>query len=351
MASSREVGAAAAAEQLGSMTLSGSEERTDDETDHTTAENGTPAKMCSACGKKSDALKKCTACKCVCYCDKECQNKHWKEHKKECKRVKKVLDKRGGKLDLGTEMDVGPLGKSPQREECPICMHVLPMHTKLHVFLACCGKKICSSCSFQHQMRSEERTCAFCRDPMPESREEYLVLLRKRVELKDRNALRNMGGYYGSIGEHGGPVDQTKCIDFLRQAAGLGSPSAYAQLGVFQENGEMGLEQNEEEAFKYFKKAAEGGDVSSMHNVGKKEGRNGNDIAAMRHLRLAASGGYRPSMETLIGLFGIGLLQHGDLAETLQAMYAARAEMKSDDRDEYIKYLKMTGEYEAEYDH
>ena len=51
---------------------------------------------------------KCRACKCVWYCDKECQNKHWKEHKKECKRIKKELDKRGGKLDLGTELDVGP---------------------------------------------------------------------------------------------------------------------------------------------------------------------------------------------------------------------------------------------------
>ena len=74
--------------------------------------------MCSACGKSSDTLKKCAACKCVWYCDKKCQNKHHKEHKEECRPIKKVLDKRGGKLDVGTELNVGPLGKMPPREEC-----------------------------------------------------------------------------------------------------------------------------------------------------------------------------------------------------------------------------------------
>ena len=79
--------------------------------------NEAPTKLfCSACGKESNTLKKCDGCKCVWYCDKECQNKHWKEHKKECKVIKKELDKRGGKLDIGTEMDVGPLEKLPQQE-------------------------------------------------------------------------------------------------------------------------------------------------------------------------------------------------------------------------------------------
>jgi len=77
-----------------------------------------PSKMCSACEKESDAAKCCNGWRCVWYCDKKCQNKHWKEHKKECRRIKKELDKRGGKLDLGTEEDVGPLGKLPPRIHC-----------------------------------------------------------------------------------------------------------------------------------------------------------------------------------------------------------------------------------------
>ena len=72
----------------------------------------------------------------------------------------------------------------------------------------------------------------------------------------------------------------------------------------------------------------------------------GDGVAAMRHWRLSASGGSKASMGALIGCFEHGLLQHKDLAETLQVFYRARAEMKSEDRDQYISYLKETGEYE-----
>ena len=55
-------------------------------------------------------------------------------------------------------------------------------------------------------------------------------------------------------------------------------------------------------------------------------------------------------MKTLIVCFEIGILHHDDLAETLQAFYRSRFEMKSEDRDLYIKHLKMIGEYETEYE-
>ena len=66
----------------------------------------------------------------------------------------------------------------------------------------------------------------------------------------------------------------------------------------------------------------------------------------MRHMRLSASGGYRPSTEALIKYFEFGFFRHDDLAETLQAMYCARVEMRSENRDKYIEHLKRTGEYE-----
>ena len=56
-------------------------------------------------------------------------------------------------------------------------------------------------------------------------------------------------------------------------------------------------------------------------------------------------------MDTLIIVcFEKGWLRHADLAETLQAMYRARAELRSEDRDEYIAHLKWTGKYKAEYE-
>ena len=87
----------------------------------------------------------------------------------------------------------------------------------------------------------------------------------------------------------------------------------------------------------------------SRHNLGsKKKTETGENIAAMGHWRLSASGGNRRSIEILILIFEHGLLHHSDLAETLRAMYRAR-EMGSADRDQFIEYLKKTGKYDEEY--
>ena len=277
MASSKQKGTVAAAEQLGSMSLGG---RDNDTEPTATAKNGTPAKLlCSACGEKSDTLKKCTACLCVWYCGKDCQNRHWKEHKKECKPIKKALAKRGEELDLGTEMDVGPLGKLPPQQECPICMRVLPSNPILQTYAFCCGKTVCGSCDFQHQTKCAEqavpKTCEFCRTALPQSDGELLALACKRVELKDPNALLNMAFVHGD-GKLGLPADEAKCIDLLRESADLGFPPAQYQLGVFHKFGRMELEQNDDEAFKYWEQAAGGGDVIARHNLGCAEIRNGN---------------------------------------------------------------------------
>ena len=360
----KEDNTAAAIEQLGSMSLGEkcAERKSEPENNEDAENNGTPTqkKLCSWCGKESDTAKKCTACKCVWYCDKECQNKHWKEHKKECKRIRRVLVKRGGKLDLGTELDVGPLGKVPPQEECPICMRVLPIHPMLTTYFNCCGKTLCRACSYQHQRKSMELaaergqslappTCAFCREPVSKSVEEALVRTRKRVELNDPVAVCNMAMKCG-YGEDGLPVNRAKCIDLLRQAADHGHPDAQYQLGTFYRTGEMGLDENHEEALRYYKRAAESGHLGAHHNVGYMEESNGDIAAAMRHWRLSASGGFTDSMDSLINCFGGGVLHHDDLAETLRARYLAKDEMKSEDRDEFIKFLKSIGEYEEEYD-
>ena len=143
-------------------------------------------------------------------------------------------------------------------------------------------------------------------------------------------------------------VNQAKCIEFMRQSASLGFPPSQHQLGAFHAKGDMGLEENMEEALKYFKEAAEGGNLISRFNLGCTEDINGDQVAAMCHWRLSASGGHRPSMEALVLCFEDGLLHHGDLAETLQAMYLAIDQMSSKDRDQYIQHLKKTGDYEKD---
>ena len=340
---------------LGSTSLGESVERNiESENNNEIAKENTltrSPKFCSACGKESDKLKYCNGCKCVWYCDKDCQKRHRKEHKKECKRINKELDRRGGKLDLGIELYIGPLGKLPPRDECPICMQVLPIHEALQMYSVCCGKTICCGCNFQHQIKSREQAvpCAFCRSAMPGSDEEILVHLHKRVEGKDLNALHNMAMSYG-YGQFGLPIDQAKCIELMQHSAGLGCPTAKAQLGSFHYFADMGLEENEEEALKYWEKAAEEGHLITLHYLGCIAEENGDHAAAMRHWRLSASGGSKRSIEKLMARFARGLLHHADLSETLQAYYLARSELKSEDRDKYIEYLKMKGEYKEEYD-
>ena len=184
---------------------------------------------------------------------------------------------------------------------------------------------------------------------MAQSDEEILARGLKRIELMDPDAMSTIAMAHGH-GRLGLPVDQANCIDLLRQSADLGDSSAQFQLGIFHHNGNMGLQRNEEEALKYYKKAAEGGYLVSRHNLGCIEGENDNYVAEMRHFRMAASGGFRDSMGGLIGCFEDGFLQHGCLAETMQAYYCARGEMKSEDRDQYIEHLKRTGEYKKEFD-
>jgi TPR repeat protein len=198
-------------------------------------------------------------------------------------------------------------------------------------------------------MKSGRRpTCAFCRTTAPESDEEVLAYLRKRVERKDLDALRNMAMTYG-YGWNGLPVNQAKCIELLRQSAGLGYYPALYQLGAFHDAGAMGLEEDQEKALQYYKEAAEGGHLLARHNVGCTDKETGDDVAAMRHFRLSASAGLKISMGSLIACFEEGLLQHEDLAETMRAMYHARAEMRSAERDQHIAYLKTTGEYREKY--
>ena len=203
----------------------------------------------------------------------------------------------------------------------------------------------------QHKIKSRVQavasTCAFCRTAAPDSDEELLARYRKRVERKDPQALNNLAMHYGE-GRLGLPVDQAKCIDLLRQSADLCCPAAHYQLGNFYDDGKMGLEQNEAEALKYWKKAAGGGHCFAQHNLGNAEYQNGEYSAAMRHWRLSASGGFKNSLNNVIFSFEEGLLHHGGLAETLQAFYCSRAEMKSVDRDRYIEHLKETGEYREE---
>ena len=88
------------------------------------------------------------------------------------------IERRGGKLDVGTELDVGPLEKVPPREECAICMRVLPIHAKLQAYAGCCGKTICAGCDHQHPI---SRTGKHAEDGAPVGVMGNVELLNSRI--------------------------------------------------------------------------------------------------------------------------------------------------------------------------
>jgi hypothetical protein len=49
-----------------------------------------PKFTCGECKKKDHGYKKCSACDVTRYCSKECQRKHWKNHKEQCKKYQKA---------------------------------------------------------------------------------------------------------------------------------------------------------------------------------------------------------------------------------------------------------------------
>ena len=50
-------------------------------------DDGVPGRLTGSCSNcfKFGEFAKCSRCRKVCYCSRECQKAHWKEHKKECK--------------------------------------------------------------------------------------------------------------------------------------------------------------------------------------------------------------------------------------------------------------------------
>ena len=82
---------------------------------------------CAHCGKACRQMKKCAACSAVRYCSRECQKKHWKQHKPSCtvltgekqssKNGKKMEGKDGEKIKKGSSKKKGGEEKEVEKEK------------------------------------------------------------------------------------------------------------------------------------------------------------------------------------------------------------------------------------------
>ena len=278
---------------------------------------------CANCGKGEESsghLKACTACKLVNYCNRDCQIAHRPQHKKLCK-------KRAAELYDET------LFKEPTRDECPICMLLLPLYDT-HAgttFRSCCGKLICDGCEYAMDESGAKGLCPFCKSPPSKSNEEEVKRVMKLMEKGNPSAYNNRAGHY-LHGTCSMPQDMAKANELWLKAGELGCAQAYYNLGQSYREG-TGVDINTKKAKHYYELAAMNGNVHARNNLSCMEGQAGNSQRAFKHFIIAAKAGYKTSLDIVKKGYMDGYVTKDQYANTLREYQMSQDEMKSEARD------------------
>ena len=258
------------------------------------------------------------------YCNAACKKKHRHKHKKECER--RVAELHDEKL----------FKQPPPLEDCPICMIRLPLLGTGKMYMACCGKLICSGCShapvFDHQGNTVADLCPFCRTPAPVTVEEAIKRVKKRVKLNDPIGISDLGSYYAE-GLYGLPQNIAKALELWHRAAELGHADAFYSIGNAYKIG-RGVVRDEKKAVYYSELAAMSGAAQARHNLGCSELNAGNKAKALKHWMFAAKDGCAGSLRNIKRMFKDGHATKDDYANALRSYQAYLDEVKSDQRDE-----------------
>ena len=278
---------------------------------------------CANCGKgeeSSDDLKACTACMMVKYCNRECQIAHRPQHKKACKK-------------RAAELHEAELFKDPPPpEECPICMLPLPLQADEVTFYSCCGKNVCIGCIVAMLDREGMNIlCAYCRTPPSDTDEETIGRVNKLMEKGNAVAFNILARFYED-GSCGLPQDMAKANELYLKAGELGCAAAYYNLGQSYRQGD-GVEIDEKKAKHYYELAAMNGHMKARHNLGCAEYEAGNYQRAMKHFRIAASAGFKESLDAVKEGYRVGHVTKEQYANTLREYQKSQDEMKSEARD------------------
>ena len=135
----------------------------------------------------------------------------------------------------------------PPNEDCPICMLPLPTLGSGQEYYSCCGKTICGGCLYAVAQRDKDLKCPFCRIPAPESEEELIERIKKRVQFGDSDAICNLGLYYYK-GKYGLTKDVDKALELWHRAGELGNAAAYSNISVAYFEGDGVMKRNEKKA-------------------------------------------------------------------------------------------------------
>ncbi len=286
---------------------------------------------CASCGiaEVDDIkLKMCGGgCDLVKYCSDKCQKNHREQHEEECKkRVDELRDD-----DLFTQPDSCHLG------DCPICCLPQLLGMGKSAIMPCCGKSICMGCQYYNMIREMmaglENRCVYCREPLPETDEEGLKMVMKRVKTNDPVAMCQMGKQHYNEGDY---VDATK---YWTQAAELGYANAHYNLSLMYSDGED-VEKDEKKAIYHLEEAAMAGHPTARYNLGCFDARNGSFERAKKHFIITANLGCHDSLKELKKLHADGHASKEEYAGALRAYQAAVDARKSLEREEAANFIE-----------
>ena len=287
--------------------------------------------VCACCGKASVdeiKLKMCTACKLVKYCSVDCQKEHRPQHKKACK--KRLAEIRDDKLFQQPEESF--------LNECPICCLPNSLDMSKSTIMSCCSKLICNGCAHANDLREEEEglehKCAYCREPVPKTKEELQKNMMKRVKANDPNALCFIGRKCYGEGDHVG------AFQYWTKAAELGDAAAHYELAGAYRNG-RGVEKNFKKEIYHAEEAAIGGHPKARFYLANHEAINGRNDKMNKHLIIAANQGLDEALEGVKMGFNGGILSKEDFEAALRGHQAAVDATKSAQRNAAEEWYNM----------
>ena len=123
------------------------------------------------------------------------------------------------------------------------------------------------------------------------------------ISIRDRNSVYYEIGYCYQYGKNGLKENEAEAFKWYRKAADAGNVDAMGKVGYFYYYGLGGVKEDKIEAFKWDKKAADGGNSVAMYNLGQ-DYANGygveeDKIEAFKWYRKAADAGFVKALERI----------------------------------------------------
>lgn len=160
---------------------------------------------------------------------------------------------------------------------------------------------------------------------------DHIERTRKRAESNDRRACYALGWkYFRGFG--GLEQNDKKALEFIGQAADLGSNRAHHALGIFYLEGTV-VAKDEEKAMHHLRLAAIGGVAESRYALGVLGSRKNDTELALTHWIIAAEAGNDESLGMIKQCYMKGHVTKDVFARALRAHKSVTDELKSDQRD------------------